>query len=572
MSNIKKILSPDAVRRTIGSISLRFPLPLTFAVLLTLWGIISQYAWTSDYDYIFHSVTWALTEGFLLTLAIDLWCEFGFGKKILGAALTASVAVVAADLALLLIRGGTRTEAETIGRFAVSTALVTAILFLPAVSRYSRRQLWMYTLIQFGAVARAVYLGIVIAAACLIINGTVSILFNFDDYRLTVSVICILAGLLPCVVYLSTIPRRRELENAVFPDNIAATFCKNVVLPLVVVYTIILYVYEAKTLLTWTLPNVSVTWMVTGLMTAVLVMLYGLQHYSFSGDDSGSGAKIAAFARKYAPVALLPLLIMMSAGLVYRVREYGITASRLYVTAFNIWAYATVIYLIVRKNTNLNLVAASFSVVFALVSVIPGLNLSSIAENLVRNDVVEALHKAGVEQLPVTVDEARSALSRLNEREAKNTASKIEYLDSWRDHSAISDIVRDDSRIYDFNVLPEEFNSTDTSAYTTYFEMSVDDNIEIPAGSRRMAGRKSYYDNIKVEKTESGIARAELTGYTIEFSPDSLLNNRLSNNPFAVTAVGANGDSATIVFTELNIQKSNKGLEIHRASYYIFTK
>ena len=86
------------------------------------------------------------------------------------------------------------------------------------------------------------------------------------------------AGWVPAVVYLSRIPLSRDISSVDLPTSSpVGAFCKNVMLPLVGVYMLILYVYAAKILFTWELPQASITWMVTGLMCVSLIMLYGMQ-------------------------------------------------------------------------------------------------------------------------------------------------------------------------------------------------------------------------------------------------------------------------------------------------------
>lgn len=574
MKQLNKLFSADAIRRTIRIVSLRFPFPFTFALLITVWGIYMTFEWNSDCDYIFESVNWTLTEGFLLTLAINLWCEFSGKKRILKPGLLCATALVAVDLIVLLARNGSGTGAEPVGRLAFASALIAAILFLPAISRYSRKQLWTYTIGQFEAVATAVCLGIVMVLSCLIIFGTLAILFNLDNYRFCLTAICIFGWLMPCVIYLSKIPNQRKTAAALLPPKtFAGAFCKNIALPIVLIYTIILYVYAAKILFTWTLPNGSVTWMVTGLMVTVLITLYGLQRYSFGDNFSESAIRIASLVRQWTPRILLPLLVLMSVGLICRIREYGITVSRLYVAAFNIWSYSIIIHLILKRSANLNVVAASFALVFAIVSMIPGLNFTSITTRVLRGEVIEALHDAGVERLPITKEEVSRALAKMDRQDARNTASKIEYLDDWNDHSNISDIVRSDSKIYAFSILPEKYDHP-AKVVEPLYELLCDKTVAIPDGCHAVRYQDSF-KSIHLIGKNAGITEFSVEGYRIKFNIDSLKKNHSGDEVLTMPAVKQNGDSATIVFTSFNIYATgtnNDIPEISHSTYYIFTK
>lgn len=576
MKQLRRLFSPTSVKNTVSAVWQRFPYPFIFAILLTAWEIISLYEWTESFDVAFRSVNWALAEGFLLTLAATVWCEFSGKRKLLKILLPCAVVLVAADLALLLYRGGPENDAESIGRLAFSSALVTAILFLPALKRYNRSQMWSYTVSQFESVAFAVCLGIVMTIATFIIFGTLDLLFGISNYRYYVTSICLFGWLMPCVIYLSKIPEPDfDADSSLSLKASVAAICKNIILPLVLIYTIILYVYAAKILFTWTLPNASITWMVTGLMIIALITLYGLQLYSFDGTIHENGARIASLVRRWLPWVLLPLLVLMSVGLIYRFREYGITVSRLYVAAFNVWAYSVVLYLILRRNANLNIAAMSFAIVFAAVSIIPGFNFTSLSTRIIRSQIIEAFHRVGVDKLPVDTKEASEALSRMSGREARSTASRIEYLDDWNDHAAVSDIVVSDSKIFEFAILPEKFQSIDTVEVVEQpiFGLQAEEPVSIPAGYTRVKFVGHFYENVSTAlDSVPGVHELGLDDYSVMLNTDSLGKIQRDSIPLALPAKSKSGD-ALIMFNKLTIEDiPGDSAQVYRGSYYIFTK
>lgn len=573
MSKISNIISADAIRHMFRSVVRRFPFPFFFATALTVWLI---YVIAYDFDRIVNeSLCWTLSEGFLLTLAINLWCSFSTARRVLKPALLCASALVAVDLVILLHRGGASGAAENVGRSAFTLALASAIFFLPSVRKYSGKQLWVYTMLQFEAFAKAFFIAIVMAIACLVIFGTMSLLFSMEIEKAMTISMCVMALWLPCVLYLSNLPLPKQLETDSLPTKtIVGAFCKNVILPLVVIYTFILYVYAAKILFTWTLPKASVTWMVTGLMVTVLIMLYGLRRYSFSNNFSERDVRISSLARKWLPVILLPLLVLMSVGLIYRVREYGITVSRLYVAAFNVWAYSVVLYLIIRRNANLNVVAVSYALVFALVSMIPGLNFTSISNRIIRSEIFTALRSAGVENFPTDINETRAALATMTQKEARDIASKIAYLDDWNDHSNIADIVKSDDKIYAFEIVPDQDNDSEiVEVAQPEYTLSTDDYfpVEIPGGYRKLYATSRH--NVSLDSISDGIYifNTGVNGFMAEINVDSLSAAIYNNSPLAVAAVNGQRDSAMAVFTELIIDMGSRN-QLRTADYFIFTK
>ena len=569
MSRVRRLFSTDTLRRTISCVLRRFPFPFCLAAIFTVWEVISLYVWTPDFDFIFKSVSWAVAEAFMLTLAVNLWCEFSEKRRFLKPALISATLLAGADLALMLVRGGTGNDAETIGRFAFFAALVSAILFLPAVKRYTRAQLWEYTVRQFEAVATAACIALVLTVAMFIFFNTVGLLFGVRNYKITMTAVCLFGLFLPVVLYLWRIPRRRAVLMArLMPRTAVGAFCRNVQLPLVAGYTLILYVYAANILFTWTLPKASVTWMVTGLMLATLIMLYGIQRYTFGGFESSASERVALLVRRWAPVILLPLLVLMSIGLIYRVREYGITVSRLYVAAFNVWAYSVVFYLLLKRNAGLNVVAVSFALVFAIVSMIPGLNFTSIANRIIRNDVIASLQDAGAEHFPLTAEETRSLLAGLEERKAESVASKIEYLDGWDDHSEISDIVASDRRLFDYELLPEQYVEEVVEVVFSY-NLETDGVVTVPEGYDKVIKYDMY--NRPLSLRDNGCAASVFGDYSIWLNVDSHCDAAEGSSPLTSPAVSVSGDSAVAVFTQLAID-ADADTVIRRAEFYLFTK
>lgn len=120
-----------------------------------------------------------------------------------------------------------------------------------------------------------------------------------------------------------------------------------VCLPLAVVYTIVLYVYSAKILITRTWPQGLVSHLVLWyslFVIAVFIFLRGDQKPLPKGFD-------------YFPLTLLPLLGMMFGSIGQRIAQYGWTPNRYLVVIAGIWALGALIYLSLKKYSPWILVA-----------------------------------------------------------------------------------------------------------------------------------------------------------------------------------------------------------------------
>ena len=79
----------------------------------------------------------------------------------------------------------------------------------------------------------------------------------------------------------------------------------------------------------------------------------------------------ATYGRVGLPIAILPLLVLMTIGIARRFNDYGITLNRLYLLTLNIWFYIVCIGLFVLRARRIQWIAVSFAGIFLLTSVLP---------------------------------------------------------------------------------------------------------------------------------------------------------------------------------------------------------
>lgn len=562
MKSFRRFFSFEWFLRAIDDVRGRFPFTLCWLSALTLWQMCLVWIWDSGYRVLYDSVAWVLSEGLLLSLVVSLWCEFMERSRHVKSVQLAVFCLVFADFAFLMLRGGVSEAAESVGRGAVTTALIAGIFFLPCVRGLDRKALWQYTMSQTSAFAVALALSGVLMFACIIIAITLEFLFHFFNDSLFQDFMWFFGLWVPAVMYLSRIPRAVDLSPSgrLYNFSFVGTFSRTILLPLVSIYMIILYVYGFKILVTWELPVASLSWMVTGLMCVCLVMLYGVD-----GVDAEE-TKIVGLIRRILPAAIIPLLVLMSVGLVYRIGEYGITVSRLYVAVYNIWAYGVALYLLCRKNANLNVVAVSFALVFVAVSIVPGLNLTTVSNRVVRSEIIRELDAAGVTEYPIDEARLKDIIASMPEKEARNLASKIEYLDDWSDHSRVADIVTSDSKLDEWRLI-HDVRGEDGLA----FQLECPDVVEIPQGFTHVM---KYYTNFNQRLVVDSVGKSSLAvdGYTVLLPVDSLLEVNESDTSLSLPAVGDDGSEALVVFTHIRMVNSDDTPRILNTGCYIFTK
>ena len=341
----------------------RFPLGVGFAVLFTLYKL-------------YHGSN--MSEAKLRTLAALAACFLW---------------VVAVDF---FVESSRRTQAA---RFVISAAgiLVIALLFWLAWS------IWFGSHLLIGGLVLLVGLagflgrnesnssywlfnqrlvlgaGVALVGACLFGAGlssileTLNTLFSLElparwhEHIWTVSL-----GLIAPVSALAFVPRRftdtiTEQDRNEFIMRAASALVKFVLVPLLLVYTAILYAYAVKIALAWTLPKGTLGSMVVGyLMVGAATLLVG-----YPIRETG-GTLVRLFWRYWVWLTALPVILLFLA--VYRrIADYGVTEERYLMVLIGVWALGLAIIRVTRgENFDLRLMPGVLALLLLAASFGPG--------------------------------------------------------------------------------------------------------------------------------------------------------------------------------------------------------
>lgn len=218
-------------------------------------------------------------------------------------------------------------------------------------------------------------------------------------------------------------------------------------IPLHLAYVITLYLYAAKILVTWELPNGWVSTLVSVLMLLTVIILFLL----YPIHQQGQAKPVDRLAVRYLPIIVLPLLVLMSVGIGRRFSDYGVTIQRLYLLLFNLWCYAVCIGLIVCRSRKVMWVAWSFVAILLLVSVFP-VNVSSYTHNRLQKQVRELLAKHNMTKFPISSKTYTTLLKQVGYQQAKSFAGKLNYLNRTYGRQTIEDIINPRYLLADYQV------------------------------------------------------------------------------------------------------------------------
>lgn len=195
---------------------------------------------------------------------------------------------------------------------------------------------------------------ITVIYAVVLFLGMAAILFTIDkllgiriESRFYFDLWLGVAGFFSPCFFLAGVPLYGEaVETASYP-KLLKVLLLYIVMPITAVYTVILYLYFAKILITLQWPMGLVAHLV--LWYSVLVVLLMFLISPLREENRWARSFIFLMSK-----LTLPLLLMLFVSVGIRVRAYGITENRYYVIVLALWAVGTMIYYNVkreRKNT-----------------------------------------------------------------------------------------------------------------------------------------------------------------------------------------------------------------------------
>ena len=152
-------------------------------------------------------------------------------------------------------------------------------------------------------------------------------------------------------------------------------FTQFILIPLLLIYVVILYLYSAKILLSWQLPEGWVSYLV--LAYSILGILALLLVHPLKGGPSRSWVKIFSSLFYY---SLLPLLVLLFTAIFTRLLQYGFTEARYYVLVLAVWLLGVVLYFILVKKSSIKYIPISLFLLGLFSLTFPYFNAFSVAK------------------------------------------------------------------------------------------------------------------------------------------------------------------------------------------------
>jgi hypothetical protein len=299
-------------------------------------------------------IAWTLALGFPLTLCFRELLEryAPHRPKMRGMILPVTLGLLILYFSLGLKEINLVTSTRYV---AYSLTSYLAFIFIPYLGRHKDFEFYVLDLALKFCVsyfyAATLYIGIALTLFTIDQLFAVSVCAElYLDFWL----IC--AGIFAPLYFLAEIPGSdRSYEQDTYPQVLKFLFVY-ILIPIVTVYTIILYTYFAKIIFTQTWPVGLVAHLVLWfalLSSLLLFILYPLRRENRASDK---------FSRIF-PWLILPLIGMMFVAMGKRVAAFGLTENRYYVLLAGLWVTGWMLYYCFTKHRRNVLLPISLAVV-----------------------------------------------------------------------------------------------------------------------------------------------------------------------------------------------------------------
>ncbi len=403
----------------------RFPLAVAFAIFATIAFIYVYESNHSPTEYKFpHWLMIYPIAASMIALSVSLVQEsrkkFSFLPHIIAGAVWLAISI-----ALVLYYPKSPNIGQTyVGStylFIYTTAFLS-IFVAPFFKQKDENGFWVFLMKNAKAAVVATAISVVLLIA---IDGLLFGFFNLFDIKVSARPFVYSAIISSCtifpILFFSGIPSTDDcLQETPALNKFQTSTNKFIFLPVVSLYILLLYAYIAKIIIQWEMPKGMVSYLVSASM--LLMLLRVTLTFPERIDPKPSFEKKLL---KIIPAACIPLVILMSVGIIRRISDYGISEDRYYITAINIFYYIIIAILLIDKiKCKSRYITIVFCGMFLILTNGP-LSAINVTHRVWINSVKAALVEEGYNKFPLNDEDSREFINRL---EAKNNIPHIKMV------------------------------------------------------------------------------------------------------------------------------------------------
>ena len=269
-----------------------------------------------------------------------------------------------------------------------ATILIFYVLFylIPIVYRNENREKYLQSVVGNQIITIGFALVLFLGFSAII--GTVDVLLVNLSHTLYIHAFVFSSAVFGVIFFVSRLKGKDEsLENYSLPKIVEVLICY-ILIPLILIYTAILYLYFAKIIFTLKMPKGVVSHLVLWYTAFSLFIIIMVTPITFKN-------KFAKFYKKFFPMISVPLILLALFSINERIFQYGITENRYLVVILVIWLLFNMILYIVKNDVKWVLISYIFAI---LIAVFSPFNLVTVSINSQNKRLERLLIKNGIIQ------------------------------------------------------------------------------------------------------------------------------------------------------------------------------
>lgn len=365
--------------------------------------------------------------------------------------------------------------------------------------------------IFFGGFITVIYSGVLYLGLTAIFL-TINTLFDANiDSKIYLYMFFIVVFIFGVSLFISKLPEKNEdLSNQDYSKSLKILLIY-IVIPLITVYTLILYAYFLKIIVTWVWPKGLVSHLVlwySAISVGVIFLITPVLNEN----------KIANIFKIWFPKLIFPIQLMMFISIFQRISQYGITENRYYIVVLGLWVLGIMIYFSIKKSLKNILIPITLSIV-VLLSVygpLSSYSISMLSQNNRLNTILEENN-----MLIDGVIKGNANAANDVQREISNIINYFHSNHSLRDIKVLPNDFElgDTKEIFGFIYNPYNQNQ-EYQNYFSYFLDKFNDPIDI-AGYDYYVQLSSWnkkfidLDNLEIKYSNDHILTVEAVGNDI---------------------------------------------------------
>ena len=375
-----------------------------------------------------------------------------------------------------------------------------------------------------------------------IVLTTISYLFfssnNDFFFRLTTYFFWFIAEVFGASLFLSLLKKPDDdLENYKFP-SIFNLLIKFVIIPLIVIYTGVLYIYMAKAVISMQLPKGLISHLVlwyTAFSVIIIILIT-----PFTQKD-----KFLGNFKKYFPYFSIPLIFASLFALFQRIYQYGITEKRYYVLILIFWLLFCVILFIRKMNITGIFISLIACVVIAVYTPFSAKSVSNFSQK-------ERLKRMLVKYGALKDGKISKITQKLTNRQGNHIHTTIQYISSNSDIQKLN-FKNEKGEVYSTLEDLEKALDVKESWKDYYIVRNEDDNGENYDEKEIVAYR--------VKNSENAELISDTTGY------DNFISYKKVDNEDPINQENESEKYKITVKNKIIAIKSKDGTELAKINY-----